>query len=69
MEALFLVRPTAFDHFRHWDYGIISPGGETVAEEYILLFNTITDVLEALEDLSNKLKQAQQDAEEIYIAR
>ena len=38
-------------------------------EEYILLFNTITDVLEALEDLSNKLKQAQQEAEEIYISR
>jgi hypothetical protein len=38
-------------------------------EEYTLLFNTITDVLEVLEDLSNKLKQAQQQAEEIYISK
>ena len=38
-------------------------------EEYTLLFNTITDVLEALENLSNKLKQAQQDAEELYISK
>jgi hypothetical protein len=38
-------------------------------EEYTLLFNTITDVLEVLEDLSNKLKQAQQQAEETYISK
>lgn len=40
-----------------------------MTEEYVLLFNTITDVLEALEDLSNKLKQAQQEAEELYISK
>ena len=40
-----------------------------MSEEYTLLFNTITDVLEALEELSQKLIQAQQEAEEIYIAK
>ena len=40
-----------------------------MSEEYTLLFNTITDVLEALGDLSNKLKNAQQEAEEIYISK
>lgn len=38
-------------------------------EEYILLFNTITDVLETLDELRDKLIKAQQDAEEIYISR
>ena len=38
-------------------------------EEYILLFNTITDVLEILDKLSDKLIKAQQDAEEIYISK
>ena len=40
-----------------------------MSEEYILLFNPITDVLDALEELSNKLRQAQQMAEEIYISK
>ena len=40
-----------------------------MSEEYTLLFNTITDVLEALEDLSQKLIHAQQQAEEIYISK
>ena len=60
---------TTFDRFRHQDYAILLPGGERMPEEYTLLFNTITDVLEVLEDLSNKLKQAQQQAEEIYISK
>ena len=38
-------------------------------EEYTLLFNTITDVLDALEELSQKLIAAQQQAEEIYITK
>ena len=38
-------------------------------EEYTLLFNTITDVLDALEELSQKLIAAQQKAEEIYISK
>ena len=38
-------------------------------EEYILLFNAITDALTTLENLRNDLMQAQQMAEEIYIAR
>lgn len=40
-----------------------------MSEEYTLLFNTITDVLAALEDLSIQLKHAQQQAEEIYISK
>ena len=40
-----------------------------MSEEYTLLFNTITDVLEELEKLSQKLIQAQQEAEEIYISK
>ena len=38
-------------------------------EEYILLFNAITDALTTLEKLRNDLMQAQQMAEEIYISR
>ena len=38
-------------------------------EEYVLLFNTITDVLETLDELRDKLIRAQQDAEENYITR
>jgi len=40
-----------------------------MTEEYILLFNTITDALETLEQLRNELIHAQQQAEEIYISR
>lgn len=38
-------------------------------EEYILLFNTITDALKDLEALRDKLILAQQQAEEIYISK
>ena len=38
-------------------------------KEYILLFNMITKAIEALEQLCNDLKQAQQMAEEIYISK
>ncbi len=37
-------------------------------EEYALLFNTITDALETLDMLRKQLMEAQQKAEEIYIA-
>lgn len=40
-----------------------------VSEEYILLFNTITDALETLDSLRKQLMEAQQQAEEIYISR
>ena len=40
-----------------------------MTEEYILLFNTVTDALETLETLRTKLIEAQQKAEEIYISR
>ena len=38
-------------------------------EEYILLFNAITDALHILDELRDKLIQAQRDAEEVYIAK
>ena len=40
-----------------------------MSEEYILLFNTITDVLETLDSLRKQLIEVQQQAEEIYISR
>ena len=40
-----------------------------MSEEYILLFNTITDALETLDMLRGKLMEAQKTAEEIYISR
>ena len=44
-------------------------GDTTMTEEYILLFNAITDALTTLENLRNDLMQAQQIAEEIYISK
>ena len=38
-------------------------------EEYSILFNTITDVIEELKLLEKKLKEAQQKAEEIYMEK
>ena len=40
-----------------------------MSEEYTLLFNTITDALETLDALRKQLMEAQQKAEEIYIAK
>ena len=40
-----------------------------MTEEYILLFNTITDALGTLESLRAELIAAQQKAEELYISR
>ncbi len=39
-----------------------------MSEEYTLLFNSITDALEKLEELRKQLMEAQQNAEEIYIS-
>ena len=39
----------------------------TIAKEYLLLFNAITDAIISLDNLENKLRFAQQCAEEIYI--
>lgn len=38
-------------------------------EEYSILFNTITDVIEELKLLEKKLMEAQQKAEEIYMEK
>ena len=38
-------------------------------EEYILLFNKISDAIEKLEDLKQELISAQQKAEEIFIEK
>jgi len=37
-------------------------------KEYLLLFNTITDLEDALSDLRERLITAQQRAEELYLA-
>ena len=44
-------------------------GGETMPEEYIVIFNAITDALKTLEELRENLILAQQTAEEIYISK
>ena len=36
-------------------------------QEYILLFNTITDIINELHGMENRLIAAQQQAEEIYL--
>lgn len=38
-------------------------------EEYTLLFNKITDILQVIETVYQELKAAQQEAEELYISR
>lgn len=38
-------------------------------QEYVLLFNAITDAISALEALRERLMDAQIQAEEIYISR
>ena len=38
-------------------------------EEYILLFNTISDTIEKLEELKQQLILSQQKAEEIFIEK
>lgn len=42
---------------------------EELTQEYTLLFNVITDTLVELEQLHQKLIEAQQRAEELYILR
>lgn len=41
----------------------------TIAKEYVVLFNAITDAITSLDNLEKKLRFAQQCAEEIYIER
>ena len=48
---------------------LFQQGGDRMSEEYILLFNAITDALATLETIRNDLIQAQQMAEEIYISK
>ena len=40
---------------------------EHIAKEYLLLFNVITDAEEALRALQEKLVEAQQKAEALYL--
>lgn len=42
---------------------------QNITKEYLLLFNTITDISEELRRLQNRLIQAQEQAEELYIQR
>lgn len=38
-----------------------------LTKEYLLLFNTITDIEDALKDLGERLVAAQQKAEDLYL--
>ena len=40
-----------------------------MTKEYLLLFNAITDAINALQDLQDSLMTAQQKAEDIYTER
>lgn len=40
---------------------------QTIAKEYLLLFNTLTDAEEALRRLEARLIEAQQRAEELFL--
>ena len=42
---------------------------QTITNEYTILFNTITDVSRSLKLIEEKLKFAQQQAEDIYIEK
>ena len=76
-SSLYIVNSSpTFDPFRRLST-LFAPGTmvlsllevRLVSEEYILLFNTITDALETLDALRKQLMEAQQKAEEIYISR
>ena len=45
---------------------ILTSGGEFM-KEYSVLFNAITDAIQALQELQMALIEAQQKAEELYI--
>lgn len=38
-------------------------------QEYILLFNTITDIIKELRGMENRLIMIQRQAEELYLGR
>lgn len=40
---------------------------QAMNQEYTLLFNTITDIINELRDMENRLIAAQRQAEEIYM--
>lgn len=40
---------------------------QTIAKEYLLLFNTLTDAEEALHRLETRLMEAQRQAEELFL--
>lgn len=40
---------------------------QTIAKEYLLLFNTLTDAEEALRRLEARLVEAQRQAEELFL--
>ena len=42
---------------------------DTMDRKYTLLFNAITDAINELQDLQQKLMTAQQEAERIYMER
>lgn len=40
---------------------------QTIAKEYLLLFNTLTDAEESLRQLEARLMEAQRKAEELFL--
>lgn len=40
---------------------------QTIAKEYLLLFNALTDAEEALRGLETRLMEAQRQAEELFL--
>ena len=42
---------------------------ETITKEYLLLFNTITDLTETLESIHRDLISVQQQAEELFLRK
>ena len=42
---------------------------ETITKEYLLLFNTITDLTETLERIHRELISVQQQAEELFLRK
>lgn len=66
MGGIFL-NSTAFS-FPLW-YNIRKTERRKAMEEYATLFNAISDAIEKLEELKQKLISAQQKAEEIFIEK
>ncbi len=60
------------DESIEWDLIVYAEGGENMdvtTKEYVLLFNTISDMIQKLDAMKTELIFAQQRAEEIVICK